>query len=265
MKIVNIFIKTIYEKRRFVFFWCIGIMALSLLYATVYNSINNNASLTKALESTSSGIKSLIGSADFFSTPAGFIHAELFSITMPMILGVTAILLGSSILNKEEETRTIELLLARPVSRHKIINQKFFGLMSIIFLLALSIVLGLWFGRLSVDVFNLDMFITSVATFELMLIALAFGSIALTLSAFRPNRGFAGGVTGAIFTLSYVISTFGNQIQWLRHFRYISLFHYYDTVNILQHKFNIMNFVILVLVIFICLGLSNILIYRRDI
>ncbi len=264
MKISNLVAKNLYDKRRTSFFWGLGIILMSLFYALIYKTIGNNADLTKALENTNSGIKSLIGSAQFFSTPAGFIHAEFFSLTMPIIFCILAIILGSSLLSREVESRTVELILSRPISRSKIIFHYFISMLIIILTLGLSVLFGLSIGRLSVHQFNLDLFISSLATLNLVLIALTFGSISLLLSVIKPNRGFAGGLTGAYFILSYIISTFGDQISWLGKIHPLSLFHYYDSMNLLQHNISYFNFIILVFFSALCLILSCNLIYKKD-
>ena len=264
MKINNIIAKTLFDKRRSSFFWSLGIIAMSLFYALIYKSIGNNPDFTKALESTNTGIKSLIGSAEFFSTPAGFIHAEFFSLTMPIIFCILAIIIGSSLLSREEESKTIELILARPISRGKIIFQYFISLFIIITTLGFSVIVGLSLGRFSVSVFNLDLFISFIASINLVLIALAFGSLALLISVLKPSRGTAGGIAGLYFIVSYIISTFGNQVSWLKLAKPFSLFKYYDSMNILQHNIKLSNFVVLIIISLICLVLSCKLIYSRD-
>ena len=237
---------------------------MSLFYAFIYKTIGNNADLTKALENTNSGVRSLIGSAQFFSTPAGFIHAEFFSLTMPIIFCILAIILGSSLLSREVESRTIELILSRPISRSKMIFQYFISMFIVILMLGLSVIIGLSIGRYSVSSFKLDLFISSLATLNLVLIALTYGSIAQLLSVIKPNRGFAGGLTGAYFILGYIISTFGNQISWLSKIRPLSIFHYYDSMSILQHNISYFNFLILTIISVVCLIISCNLIYKKD-
>lgn len=264
MKITNLIIKTLYDRRRSSFFWCLGIIIMSLFYAVIYKTIGSNPEFTKALEGSNSGFQSLIGSAEFFSTPAGFIHAEFFSITMPVIFCILAIIIGSSILSKEEETRTIELILARPISRGKIIAQKFVSMLLIILFIGSSVIFGLWLGKLSISIFKLDMYLTFMATLSLVLVALAFGSLALLLSTLKPSRGFVGGIAGLYFIVSYIISTFGDQVSWLKSTRFLSLFHYYDSMNILMHNIKLSYLLILLSVSLVCLLLSCKLIYKRD-
>ncbi|HQD53175.1 MAG TPA: ABC transporter permease subunit [Bacillota bacterium] len=55
--------------------------------------------------------------------------------------GIYAAILGSGIMAKEEEEKTIEFLLARPVSRSQIITGKLFTLL--IYLLFLNLLIGL--------------------------------------------------------------------------------------------------------------------------
>jgi ABC-2 type transport system permease protein len=61
-------------------------------------------------------LMAFFGEAAEFTTPEGFLSLEFFSF-MPLVLGVYAVIGGAGLLASDEESGTLDLLLAQPVSR----------------------------------------------------------------------------------------------------------------------------------------------------
>ncbi len=69
-----------------------------------------------------------------FTEPLGYYSADVYFLVV-LFGGIYAAILGSGIMAKEEEEKTIELLLARPVSRVRILAGKFLAvLLNLLFL-----------------------------------------------------------------------------------------------------------------------------------
>jgi ABC-type transport system involved in multi-copper enzyme maturation permease subunit len=82
------------------------------------------AELQKSFESLPDAALQLFGgSSDFFS-PVGFLNSQIFFLMLPLLLGILAISLGSSLLAAEERDSTIESLMARPISRTHLLLHK---------------------------------------------------------------------------------------------------------------------------------------------
>ncbi len=264
MKINSVYRKTIFNHRKAIIFWGIGIVLIGLFYSSIYPSVGANEQLSNAFDNASGAIQAFIVSGEFFSTPDGFIHAEFFSLTMPLIICILAITIGSGILAKEEESTTIELLLARPVSRTKLLIEKFAGMITVILALTFCVWFGLFVGSLLVSKFAITLSLMAIAVANLGLLSLAFGSIALMMTAIHRSRGLAAAISGVFFLFSYIVGTFSEQVSWLKNLEPLSLFHYFDTIDILQHNAHFRNFFVLTAIIFVCVAVSLFAFNHRD-
>jgi len=264
MKVTNIFGKTIYNHRRALFFWSIGIILIGLFYASIYPSIGNNPAFGAALANLPDTLKSFIGTSTFFQTPDGFVHGEYLSMVIPFILSIIAIIVAGSLLAREEEQGTMELLLARPVSRNRIVLEKIAGLAAIIASLTLFSWVGLWIGKLLVHEFSISLDKMALCVINAGLLALALGALTFLITSLKSSRGLATGLVGTYFVASYIVGMFGEQVSWLKHFSFLSLFDYYQSADILHGTLNPWNFVILGSIVVICYLLATIAFSHRD-
>ncbi|MCA9344026.1 MAG: ABC transporter permease subunit [Candidatus Nomurabacteria bacterium] len=265
MKISSIFRKTLFDHRKAIIFWATGIILIGLMYAKIYPSVGGNANFTKAFSSAPEGFQAFIGSAEFFATPNGFIHAEFFALTMPVIFCILAIVVGSSLISKEEESKTIELILSRPINKSRIVYGKTLGMITLIGWLGICILFGLIIGRYLVSEFSINLVQVGLSALNLVLLSLVFGMLALMFSCVFGGRGISAGLAGVYFILSYMIGTFGDIINWLKPLKPASLFTYYDTQSILQGTIHWWHLLVLLSLIISMYGLSIVWFTRRDI
>lgn len=264
MKIRSVYQKTLYDHHVAIIAWGLGIIIISLFYASIYPSISGS-SFTDAIQGMSSNlINAFIGSADFFSTPNGFIHGEFFTFTMPLIVCIITILVGSGLIAREEETGTMELLLSRPISRRRLMRHKAAALVTIVGILAACVWVGLWVGSLLIPKFAITLSLMAIASVNLGLLALAFGCIALMITAIKSRRSLAAGITGIYFLVSYIVGTFGEQVSWLRHGEPLSLFHYFRTMDILQKHTHWWDLVVLLAVCAVAYSIAEYAFSHRD-
>lgn len=264
MKINSIYRKTLFNHRRALIFWGLGIILIGLFYASMYPAIGGNKQFSKAFGQAPDGVKAFIVSGDFFSTPDGFIHAEFFALTMPLIMCILAITIGSKLLATEEESGTMELLLARPVTRRKILTSKLLGMITVLTILSACIWSGLFIGSLLVSKFTITLPLMAVCVANLGLLALAFGCLALAVTSLLRSRGLSAAVAGIYFLFSYIVGTFSAQVNWLKGLEPLSIFHYFDTVDTLQHHVHPWDFVVLLGIIAVACVAAILAFSRRD-
>lgn len=259
----TILLKTLYDWRKGLLFWSVGVFAMVFMYAAIYPSFADSQELVDALQNMPDAFKSLVGDLSMLTTPEGFIGTEFFSLTYPLLVGILAINLGSGLLYKEEDSGTIELLLARPLSRQQIYNQKALSLITVITVVGLAGWLGIALGTLSFE-FELSLVDALGAVLVGILLAVAFGLVTLCITAFKNNRGLAIGLSSVLFAGSYTLTTFTKNIDWIDNLRPFSLFEYYRAQEILLGNSDVRWWVLGVVAIgFYVLGLW--LFQRRDI
>src|SRR5690606_12585407 len=95
--------------------------------------------------------QSIFGDLSIITKPEGYLEAELFSLTLPLIIVIASVVLSGAVIYKEETSGSIELLLSRPISRTSFLVQKVAALLLHTSVIAVAAVLGLLVGQLFVE------------------------------------------------------------------------------------------------------------------
>jgi ABC-2 type transport system permease protein len=202
------------------------------------------------------------GSADFFS-PVGYLNSQIFFITLPMTLGILGITIGHGIVGKEEQDLTIESLLARPVSRTKLLLSK--AAAGVIILTSVSLVCMVttvvMARMVKLDVSSRLIILASVACW---LLALSFAAIAFLFSSLGRARAAGIGITAFIALGGYIISSLAGTVDWLKNPAKVFPFHYYDSNGILRQTYDWKNLCFFAAIIIGCALISWISFRRRD-
>ena len=217
----TIFARALREERGALIGWTIGVVAFCLVMLSIFPSIHGNVNFSKLLDAYPEALRKMF-QVENYTTGPGYLRAEVFSFVAPLLLTLFAVLWGSDLSAGEEERRTIDLLLANPVSRRRFVLEKWLALIvgTVILAVALEVALGVvgplfklhvaW-SRLTAEVLGSWLF------------AIAFGTLALSLGAATGRRGLARGITTTLALASYLLSTLSNLVSWLRPVRNLSL------------------------------------------
>jgi ABC-2 type transport system permease protein len=210
--------------------WGISLALLGYLMIFFYDAFaEQQASMQQLLESYPPEIMAFLGGSIDLFTPEGFLGVEFFSY-MPLVLGIYAVLAGSSLLIGDEENGTLDLILAHPVSRTRL----FFGRL-VALCTSLAIILAIaWLAFLAgvsqsegmASLTALDLMRPFLSLYALLLL---FGGLCLLLSMVLPSRNMAAMVGGLILVGSYFIqslSTINEQLEKVA--PYLPL-HYYQS------------------------------------
>jgi ABC-2 type transport system permease protein len=260
----NIIWWTLWQRRFSAFWWSLGIFGLIFLNMVFYPSFKDQAGeLQKSFESLPDTAAQLFGGTDFFS-PVGFLNSQIFYLMLPLILGILAIGLGSSLLAREEQDKTIEASLARPISRSHFLLAK--AMAGFIFLLGVSVV-GLIVTLVSAKIVDLEVgsgLIIS-ATFVCFLMCLSFGAIAFLLTALGRARGGSLGIATTYALGGYLVSSLSGTVAWLKEPSKIFAFHYYQSEQILRDSYNWAKLLFFIGLIITCGIISWLIFRKRDI
>ena len=256
---------TIQQRKLSIIWWCLGMTFFVFLTLIFYPSFKQDAAeLEKTFENIPDAALQLLGgSTDFFS-PIGYINSQIYFIMLPLLLGIVAIGQGSSIVAKEEQDKTIEGLLARPVSRSKLLLSKAFSAIAILTIITavshLAIVIVASIVSLDVSIYAMTQ-----ATFVCYLMCLSFGSVAFLLTATGKAKGASVGVATFIAFGGYIIASLAGTVSWLSAPSKLFPFNYYNPEAILRGSFNWNNIWYFVGVTVLCGILSWLAFRRRDI
>jgi len=254
---------TLWQRRWSIFWWCLGLLGFIFLTLIFYPSIKTQADqLQKTLGNLPSTAIQLFGGTDFFS-PIGYLNSQIVYLMLPLLLSVLSIGLGNSLIGREEHEQTIEVLLARPLSRGRLLLAK--GLAGIINVLAVTTV-GTLATVLLAKAVGLAVPSGNIvaACFACFMLVLTFGGVAFLLSA--TGRGRAAGLgVAAIFGIGgYIIGSLSGTVHWLKTPGLIFPYHYYRSADILRGQFDWSSILFFAIFVAICGLLSWIAFRARD-
>lgn len=256
---------TLWQRRWSIMWWSVGVAAFIFINMVMYPSFKDQASeLQKSFENLpDTAVQLFGGSTDFFS-PVGFLNSQIYFIMLPLLLGILAIGLGSSILAREEQDHTIETLLARPVSRARLLAGKTLAAVTIITIVTLVSLVLTVVTAIAVDI-DIALIRLLEVTFICWLLALSFGVVALLLTSFGKARSASLGVASVFALGGYIVSSLAGTIDWLKIPSKIFPFDYYQSEAILRNTYDWKNIIFFLAVLVIGYVVAWRIFSKRDI
>jgi len=262
----NVALKSLRDIRRGFFWWSLGLIGFVALIVSVYPTVHSNPSLNKLAQDYPEALQAFIafGGAVDYSSAAGYLGIELFSLMVPLLLLVAAIGTGAGTIAGEEERGTLELLLANPVSRTKVVLEKTAALVFEVAGLGLVLWLALWIGALATDM-SISAGHLAAATLSAVLLALAFGAIAVLLGAATGRRAVAVGLTAAVAVAAYLVNGLAPLVHALEVPQKLSPFYHYAAGDPLRHGLSWSHLAVLVAIAVVATALAPVVFSRRDV
>ncbi len=257
---------TLQQRRWSIFWWCLGVSIFIVLNLVFYPAVKDQASqLNQSLEQLPDAAKSLFSDTSDFLSPVGYLSSQIFYLMLPMLLSILAIGMGSSLIAKEENEGTIELLLSRPVSRGRLLAAK--ALAGLIILSIVTLISTVTTVILS-SVVNIEVGLGWIvlASVMSMVMALLFGAIAFFMTAIgRKGRLSSVGIATFVAFGGYIITSLVGLASWLEWPAKLLPYHYYHPGDVLNGRFSIPNLVGLLVAVVVLGGLSWLAFRSRDI
>ncbi|HVX56121.1 MAG TPA: ABC transporter permease subunit [Candidatus Saccharimonadales bacterium] len=256
---------SLWQRRWSTLWWAVGIAGFIVLTLVFYPSFKNaGGALEKSFSNLPKAALGLFGgSSDFFS-PIGYLNSQIFFLMLPLLLTMLAVALGSSLIAGEEKDATLETLLARPVSRTKLLFAKALaGTIELVVVSAVAVATVVICAR----IFGLDSVPSSavaLAGVNSFLLAYCTGAIAFLLAATGRARSAAMGVAAMIGFGGYLISSLAGTIDWLKGPAKVFPFNYFQSEAILRQTYHWRSALYFAAVIVGCAILSYAVFRRRD-
>ena len=171
-----------------------------------------------------------------FTSIYGWLNLQIFHITFWIIFGIFASLLASTIVAKEVEEKTIDILLSSTVTRYEIVINRLVGLCLLISVSILPLLLGCIFGILILGQpleLNLILFVCVLGV-TLFLVCAATN---LLISVFIPSQTFSLVITWCILGFMFFFEELLVKLApAMEKFAFLSPFHFYSTGEVLIHN-----------------------------
>jgi ABC-2 type transport system permease protein len=259
----SVLAKSWHDKSRGLIGWIVGIVSLVALSVMFWPSIRDNDSFKEVFEDLPDSLKFLIGQ-DQLTSPIGYMDSKLFLYTIPIFFLSYGIGRGADAIAGEEQRHTLDLLLAHPITRGRVILEKFgaicLGLLVMTAALFVSTAIG-------VKAYDMDLAIEDIAAacFASWLLGLLFAALALLLGAASGKRSIAVGATSAAAATAYFLNSLAPQVEALGTIRKLSPFYYYAGDSPLKQGFAFGDLSVLIAVTAFLLAAAIWLFDRRDV
>lgn len=253
------------RRKMFTLWWSIGIAGLVALTVLSYLAIKDQANqLNQAFGDLSSSAGSFVGGSDLFS-PVGYLSSQIYYVTLPILLIIMILTLVSSLMSKDESDLTVELTLARPISRSKVMSSKAIaGLIIITIVAVVSYVTTVFCVSVAgIDISQSNLLLTHLLTFAF---SASFGAVSFALIAVsRVTRKIAGVVAIMLSFGGYILASLAGFVDVLKPIAKVFPYHYFDTESLLGGKID-KGLIIYLVGCFVLAGLVSWFGYsRRDI
>ena len=232
--------------------WLIILIGLFLVVFLIYPSIINSENIKMIDEMMEMFPAELLKAFNMDITTIdsayGWLKTEGFVFIL-LIIGCYASILGSSILLKEENDKTIEYLNSLPITRNKIIINKV--LVGLIYIILMVLILGIFnFVCLSLSGdFNKKEYILLSITPLFSSITIYF--ISMFIATFTNKQKKMIGISLGIVFISYILNTLSTLSSNVEFLKYFSIFTLADIRNIITN--NVINPIIIIISIIISL------------
>jgi beta-exotoxin I transport system permease protein len=262
MRLRSVFAKTVYDRRHGLLWWSVGIGLLTVAVLSVWPSVRDE--YQKLVQNYPEPLLAFFGiDKAGVGTAAGYLQAELFGFMLPLMLIAYMIAAASAATAGEREAGSLELLLAQPVSRTRVLVQKYAALCA-----SLALITAAFAGVLIVGsrVFDLGVAVSGLAaaTLSAYVLAALFGAIALLTGCLTGHRALAAGVAAGSAVAAYLLASLAALVEVLRRFRPVSPFWWYSGNGPLRHGLQPLHVGLLVGATLLCMVAAVIVFDRRD-
>lgn len=259
----NVFTKTLRDHWRAIAGWGVGLGLLAAFELAVYPSIRDRAEeMNRLVAAYPEALKAVFGLEDFTSG-AGFLTAELFSLVVPMVMLALGISFGARATAGEEERRTIDLLLANPVPRRRLVTDNLLALVTALVVVGLVLGAVLWVGATMLDM-GVGVAGVAAAVGGSALLGLAFGTIALAVGCATGRRALAASVASALALAGWLVNSLAPLVEALEPWRKLTLFYQSLEHDPLRNGFDLPNAGVLVAVAAVMALTALVAFQRRD-
>jgi ABC-2 type transport system permease protein len=232
--IMNIYLKELKFHRKSLIFWSIGVFLMVASGMVKYAGLSSSGeSLTELFAQMPKSVRTVMGVGDLDVSKASGFYGVLY-IYLVLMATIHAVMLGASIISKEERDKTSEFLFVKPVSRTKIITAKLLAALTNIVVINLVtfvssvIIVGKYNKGGSI---NGDIAVTMIGLFFLQLVFMVIGS---AISAMKRRPKTASSQATGILLITFILSIAIDLKESLENLKYLTPFKYFEAKNMLD-------------------------------
>lgn len=261
----SVFVKTLYDKRGFMAGWSFALAAFAALMVVFFPAMHQDGALDGLAKSMPPAFQGLIGDLSNMTHFDTYIASQLFDIRLPLLAGIMALILGLGLSIGDEERGELRTLLSLPISRTKLLFQRWFAMVMILGVVLTGLLIGLYASMPFVEGATIEPseLLPLVAMTGLMM--MAFGTIPFAIGIASGKCAVANAIGITVVIGSFILSSFGSAVDWLEPYEKLSLLHYFPAVDIVKSGIEIVDVLVLSTIVATLLLVAFVLFRRRDV
>ena len=260
----NLFTKTLYDKRAFVIGWSLGLMAVGCLMMLFYPAFHQENGIDELVKNLPAAFQGLVGDLGNLKQLSTYVGSQLFDVRIPILVSILSIILAVGLTVGEEEKGQLRTLIALPMSRGRILFNKWLAVVTICFVTMLGTVIGIEIGLAAIGE-TLDWMIVLRLSAMMWLLSVALATVIFGIGLATGKRGLTMGLAVATTIGSFILTTFARSVEWLRPYEHASIFHYFPAATIAKSDIAISDVLVYVVIIIVFLAIGIIGFRRRDV
>ncbi|QDQ02560.1 ABC transporter permease subunit [Lysinibacillus fusiformis] len=260
---MNIFLREMKAFRKSLIIWSIGMLFLVGSGMAKYAGLaTSGQSMNEIWSTMPKSLQAIMGTGALDISKVSGYFGVLY-IYLVLMATIHAVMLGATIIAKEERDKTAEFLFVRPVSRTSIISAKL--LAAVVNIVSLNMITGVsciyLVGKYSEgESVNADIAIAMTAMLILQLLFLFIGSAIASVSK-KPK--LAASISTGILLMTYLLSIAIDLNEKLAIMKYISPFKYFEAKIVMNGGGLDSKFIVLSLFIIVILTMITFVFYSR--
>lgn len=204
----SVFLKTLYDQRKAILGWGLGLGFLALFDLLFYPSVKAaGAYYDEILQAMPREYLAFLGNVTSFTDIEGYAIASLL-IYLPPVLAIYAIGAAVGMVTGEIESGTMDILMAHPLPRWRVVLEKYAALAVALGAIGLIFGLCLWAGGLAIrsEIPNVPPARWLVAGLHVVPLTLLFGSVAFALACAVRGRAPAVATATTLAVGSFILN-----------------------------------------------------------
>lgn len=262
-----IYFRELIRNRNSLIIWSLTMLGFSAMMMAFFPTIAGEADkMEEYLSLLPETMKSIFNLDKLsMSNIVGYYATETY-IFVNLLGSIYSMFLASSIISKEENDKTIEFLLAKPVKRTTIVTSKALCVLTNILLFNLSLTI---FNYLMFEIYKTEDY--SLTAFLLLsvgplLLHLTFATIGLLISVFVQKTKAVYSISIGVILGTYFISIISSLSEKVQNLKYLSPFKYVDSAQLaIEEKISGIYLLIMAVIIILSVTATYMLYKKKDI
>ncbi|GCD09315.1 ABC transporter permease subunit [Clostridium tagluense] len=262
---MNIFIVEMKAQRKGLIIWALGILFMVGAGMGKFVALSSSGqSMNELLNQMPKSMLAIMGIGTLDLSKASGYYGVLF-LYLVLMATIHASMLGADIISKEERDKTAEFLLAKPISRNKIVTSKLLAatmnilIFNVITLVSSIIIVGKYSKgeAVSADI--------AILMMGMLILQLMFMLIGTAIAAVSRNPKTATSISTAILLITFILSIAIDINSKLQNLKYLTPFKYFEAKNLMNGVGFQWSFVILsIIIILVMLCITYVFYKKRD-